>query len=71
MNVNRLNERKWFHTKKRQKNRQYPDETITDADYADGLTLLASTSVKAESQLYRLEQAERGMGFYVMEPNLR
>ena len=43
--------------KKKPRSRQYPAETITDADYADDLVLLANTLAQAESLLYSLEQA--------------
>ena len=39
-------------------NSQYPTESMTDADYADDLMLLANTLAQAESLLHRLEQAE-------------
>ena len=42
-NVNRSNKRKRFKIKKM--TRRYPTETMTDADYADDLALLANTPV--------------------------
>ena len=39
-------------------------ETMTDADYADDLALLANTYAQAESLLLRLEQAARGNSRY-------
>ena len=42
-NVDRSNKRKWICTKKNTRSRRYPAETITDADYADDLALLAPT----------------------------
>ena len=48
MNVNRCNERKWFHTKKKPRSKQYPAETITDENYADDRTLLANTPAQVE-----------------------
>ena len=36
-------------------------ETITDADYADDLVLLANTSAQAESQLHHLKQTPGGI----------
>ena len=42
MNVDRFNERKWFHTKKA-RSKEYPAETIIEADYANDLALLANT----------------------------
>ena len=35
--------------KKKARSRRYPTETITDADYADNLALLAYTPAKVES----------------------
>ena len=61
MNVNRSNERKWFHTLKKAKSRRYQTEIITDADYANDLVLLVYTPVIAESLQHRLEQAARGI----------
>ena len=49
-NIDRSNRRKWLYTKKA-RSRQYPAETITGADYADDITLLANTPTQAESQL--------------------
>ena len=40
-------------TKKR--SRRYPAETITDADYADDMAILANTPNQAETLLYSLE----------------
>ena len=39
-------------------------ETITYADYADDLVLLANTPAQAESQLHSLDQAAGGIGLY-------
>ena len=49
----------------KKKNRQYPAQTITDADNADDIVLLANTPTQAESLLYRLEQAAGSIGFHV------
>ena len=54
-----------FTLKKNPEVRWYPAETITDADYADDLALLANTSTKAESLLHNKEQAAGGIGFYM------
>ena len=43
----------------------YLSETITDADYADDLILLANTPAQAESLQHSLKQAARGFGLYV------
>ena len=50
-------------TKKR--SRRYPAKTITDADYADDIALLANTPNKAETLLHRLERAAAGIGLHV------
>ena len=50
-------------TKKRSK--RYPAKTITDADYADDLALLANTPNQAETLLHSLEWAAAGIGLHV------
>ena len=50
-------------TKKR--NRRYPTKIITDADYADGIAILANTPNQAETLLHSLEQATAGFGLHV------
>ena len=50
-------------TKRRSK--RYPAKTITDADYADDLALLANTPNQAETLLHSLEQAAAGIGLHV------
>ena len=50
-------------TKKR--SRRYPAKTITDADYADDISLLANTPNQAETLLHSLERAAAGIGFHV------
>ena len=63
-NISRSNERKCFHIhKKKARNRRYPRENIMDTEYADDQVLLENIS--AEYLLARLEQAVRGIGFYV------
>ena len=52
-------------TLKKAKSRQYPVQTIMDADYADDIALLANTPTQTESQLYSLVQVVRGIGFHV------
>ena len=42
---------------KKLRSRRYPAQTITDADYADDIALLANTLTQAESLLHSLEQA--------------
>ena len=53
-----------FYTKKTRSGR-YPAETITDADYADDIALLANAPTQAESQLHSLEQAAGDIGLHV------
>ena len=45
--------------------RQYPAQTITDADYADDIGLLLNTPTQTESQLQSLEQTTGGIGLHV------
>ena len=44
-------------TLKKTRSRSYPAETITNADCADDLVLLANTPAQAESLRHSLEQA--------------
>ena len=50
-------------TKKR--SRRYPAKTITDANYADDIALLANTPNQAETLLHSLEQAAAGIRLHV------
>ena len=50
-------------TKKRSK--RYPAKTITDADCADDLALLANTPNQAETLLHSLNPAAAGIGLHV------
>ena len=50
-------------TKKR--SRRYPAKTITDADYADDIAILANTPDQAETLLHSWERAAAGIGLYV------
>ena len=50
-------------TKKR--SRRYPAKTITDADYADDIPLLANAPAQAETLLHSLERAAAGIGLHV------
>ena len=50
-------------TKKR--GRRYLAKTITDADYADDIALLANTPNQAETLLHSLERAAAGIGLHV------
>ena len=49
----------------KERNRRYPTQTITDADYADDIALLANTSAQAESLLQSLERTAAGIGLHV------
>ena len=50
-------------TKKR--SRRYPATTITDADYADDIAILANTPDQVETLLHSLERAAASIGLYV------
>ena len=45
--------------------RRYPAKTITDADYADDIAILANTPNQAETLLHSLEGATPGIGLHV------
>ena len=53
--IDNIRENGFVLTKKR--SRRYPAKTITDADYADGIALLANTPNQAETLLHSLERA--------------
>ena len=46
---------------------RYPAKTITDADYADDIALLANTPAQAKTLLHSLERAAAGIGLHVNE----
>ena len=50
-------------TKKR--SRRYPEKTITDADYADDIAILANTPNQTETLLHNLERATASIGLHV------
>ena len=50
-------------TKKR--SRRHPAKTITDADYADDIAILANTPNQTETLLHSLERAAAGIGLHV------
>ena len=58
--IDKIRENGFELTKKR--NRRYPAKTITDADYADDIVLLANTPNQAETLLHSLERAATGIG---------
>ena len=49
----------------KERSRRYSAQTITDADYAHDIALLANTSTQAESRLYSLERTAADMGLNV------
>ena len=49
----------------KERNRSYSTQTITDADYADDLALLANTPTQPESLLHSLERVAANIGFHV------
>ena len=46
----------------KERSRRYPAQTITDADYADDIALLANISAQTETLLHSLEWAAAGIG---------
>ena len=61
--IDKIRENGFELTKKRR--RRYPAKTITDADYADDIAILANTPEQAETLLHSLERAAAGIGVYV------
>ena len=61
--IDKIRENGFELTKKR--SRRYPSKTITDADYANDIAILANTPNKAETLLHSLEQAAAGIGLHV------
>ena len=51
--------------RKKKRSRRYPAKTITDADYADDIAILANTPNQAETLLHSLERAAAGIGLHV------
>ena len=49
----------------KERSKRYPAQTITDADYADDIALLANTPAQAETLIHSLEQAAAGIGHHV------
>ena len=49
----------------KKRSRRYPAKTITDADYANDIAILANTTDQAETLLHSLERAAAGIGLYV------
>ena len=63
MKLREPNQRKRLRAEK-EKKQKVPAKTITDADYADDITILANTSNQAEILLYSLERTAAGIGLY-------
>ena len=61
--IDKIRENGFELTKKR--SRRYSAKTITDADYADDIAILANTPNQAETLLHSLERATAGIGLYV------
>ena len=49
----------------KERSRRYPAQTITDADYADDIVLLANAPAQAETLLHSLERGAAGISFHV------
>ena len=49
---------------KKKRSRRYPAKTITDADYADDIALLANTPNQAETLLHSFERSAAGIGLH-------
>ena len=61
--IGKIRENGFKLTKKR--SRRYPAKTITDADYADDIAILANTLNQTETLLHSLERAAVGIGLHV------
>ena len=61
--IDKIKENSFELTKKRSK--KYPSKTITDADYADDIAILANAPALAETLLHSLEHASAGIGLNV------
>ena len=48
----------------KERSRGYPTKTITDANYADDIALLANTSAQPETLLHNLEKAAAGISLH-------
>ena len=49
----------------KERSKKYPPQTITDADHADDIALLANTPTQTESLLHSLEQTAGSIGLHV------
>ena len=61
--IDKIKENDFELTKKR--SRRYTAKTITDADYANDIAILANTPNQAETLQHSLEQAAAGIGLHV------
>ena len=61
--IDKVRENGFELTKKR--SRRYPAKTITEANYADDIAILANTPKQAEILLHSLERAAAGIGLHV------
>ena len=61
--IDKIRENGFEMTKNR--SRSYPGKTITDADYADDIAILANTPNQAETLLHSLERVTAGIGLHV------
>ena len=61
--IDKIKENGFKPTKER--SRRHPAKTITDADYADDIALLANTPKQAQTLLHSLERAAAGIGLHV------
>ena len=61
--IDKIRENGFELTKKR--SRSYPAKTITDADYADDIAILANTPNQAKTLLHSLERAAAGIDLHV------
>ena len=61
--IDKIRENAFELTKKR--SRRYHAKTITDANYADDIAILANTPNQSETLLHSLERAAAGIGLHV------
>ena len=61
--TDKIKENGFERTKKR--SRKYPTKTITDADFADDIAILANALAQAETLLHSLDRAAAGIGLHV------
>ena len=61
--IDKIEENGFEQTKKRR--RIYTAKTITDADYADDIAILANTANHAKTLLHNMERAAAGIGLHV------